>query len=881
MEENVSDLHGLLKKVLPAKGRNGPIVLHELFEEIKESARAWLLGYEKNGLEHSERLERYLNNLTAILRETNRITGPEIFVLLCAAYMHDLGYWHEGRLEREKHEKRSHDLILSGYKKYHLDNFPIFGDGYSRVAKAIGWVCYGHAREAELPLSEIPHDFPDQAFEESILDLRKLAALLRVADEADDPYVRQTGPSSQSKRSWIPLVEVEKEKVIWHWDRSEANDPALFEELLAEKGRLLKSSLEYLGLIEAGDWDLVLHPQATASAPFMAKDPVETFVGREKDLEELHKIIKERGKGAIIGVVGTGGIGKTALTRMYAKRYQADYPAGIFWASLKGSTWREEARKILEALYPGWQPNPFPDDARAKEDVCKRLDQLSALLVIDNVNEAIEIINPGCSVLVTTRNRGTLGILNRKAIHKLDGLSESEGKDLLAEVLGEERVARDPVGAVRIVKTLGGMPLALEIAAYHLEAAPDLSFPNYIGQIQGKIEELKIGDLEDKNVMGSLELSLKQLEGSKNGSEYVALFEAGSVCAESGFTSHTLAEAGGLGNMDRRTVEQLAGELYRRSLLEFDQNLNRYNMHPLLRQFSEARLENDKDREFLFRKNHCMHFLRFAEANDNSPEMLIAEKDGIRQAMVQANQIGEAEGLHPRFLKYLTRPYKQLCAQRDYESALQYLVLTDLMNIFELGLSDYLVNILQVLIENQAALRELSRSWVYTGLGIAYHNLRKYPKAIELYEKALEIAGRIKDELVEGSALANMGTAYDDFGEHRKAIEFFKKALEIHCRIGDVQGEGNIFGNMGAAYANLGEYHKAIELFEKALEIHRRIGDVQGGGNDLANIGQAYGKMGLKEEALKWFEASMAIFRRLGLLNKVAVNQRMMKSVGL
>ena len=120
----------------------------------------------------------------------------------------------------------------------------------------------------------------------------------------------------------------------------------------------------------------------------MAKDPVETFVGREKDLEELHRIIKERGEGAITGVVGTGGIGKTELARMYVKKHKADYPAGIFWASLRGSNWREEARKILEALYPGWRPNPFPDDAKAKEDLCKRLNQRSALLVIDNVNEA-------------------------------------------------------------------------------------------------------------------------------------------------------------------------------------------------------------------------------------------------------------------------------------------------------------------------------------------------------------------------------------------------------------------------------------------------------------------------------------------------------------
>ena len=70
----------------------------------------------------------------------------------------------------------------------------------------------------------------------------------------------------------------------------------------------------------------------------MANEPIETFVGRENDLEGLHQIIVDRGVGAITGKVGTGGIGKTELARMYAKKYKAEYPGGIFWASLNGCT---------------------------------------------------------------------------------------------------------------------------------------------------------------------------------------------------------------------------------------------------------------------------------------------------------------------------------------------------------------------------------------------------------------------------------------------------------------------------------------------------------------------------------------------------------------
>ena len=68
----------------------------------------------------------------------------------------------------------------------------------------------------------------------------------------------------------------------------------------------------------------------------MANEPIETFVGREKDLEELHQIMVERKVAAITGAIGTGGIGKTELARMYAKRYRDKYPAGVFWATLRG-----------------------------------------------------------------------------------------------------------------------------------------------------------------------------------------------------------------------------------------------------------------------------------------------------------------------------------------------------------------------------------------------------------------------------------------------------------------------------------------------------------------------------------------------------------------
>ena len=627
---------------------------------------------------------------------------------------------------------------------------------------------------------------------------------------------------------------------------------------MEEKKQTLESSPEYLKNAGAGEQCPISHSETAASAPFMAGEPVETFVGREKDLEELHQIIVARGVGA---VTGTGGIGKTELARMYAKRYKAEYPDGIFWASLIGSTWQEEARRISETLYPGTDIAPFFDNAKAKDEICSWLNRKNALLVIDNVNEADEIIRPDCSVLVTTRERRVFGIISRIAIKELGRLSMDDGVELLMKVPGKTRVARDPSGAYGIVEILGGMPPALDIAARHLEAVPGLSFSDYTNQIKGKIKELKLKDSEDKEMVVSLELSLKRFESIPKGAECIALFEAASVCAESGFTSHTLMETAGLGGIDRGPVE----ELHCRSLLQFDRRSLRYSMHPLLRQLSEARLKMDESRELFYKENYRMHFLHFSKTHNNSPDMLISEKDGLWQAMIQTRQIGKANELLPMFFEYLTQPFWQLTAGNDYEGAFRYLVMIDLININNLGLviTD-LVSILQALAQNQAALQESSCAWVYMSLGSVNIFLGEYHEAIGFYEKALEIYNRTGDVRCEGNALGNMGSAYTDVGEYHKGIVFYEKQLEITRRIGDERGEGDALGNIGIAYTNLGEYHEAIVFYEKQLEITRRIGDERGEGNTLGSIGIAYADLGDYRRAIGFYEKQLEITRRIG-----------------
>ncbi len=60
----------------------------------------------------------------------------------------------------------------------------------------------------------------------------------------------------------------------------------------------------------------------------------------------------------------------------------------------------------------------------------------------------------------------------------------------------------------------------------------------------------------------------------------------------------------------------------------------------------------------------------------------------------------------------------------------------------------------------------------------------------------------------EGQHLSNLGLAYSDLGETRKAIEYYERALEISQEIGDKKGRRNALGQPGLGLLPSGRYTK-------------------------------------------------------------------------
>jgi tetratricopeptide (TPR) repeat protein len=120
-------------------------------------------------------------------------------------------------------------------------------------------------------------------------------------------------------------------------------------------------------------------------------------------------------------------------------------------------------------------------------------------------------------------------------------------------------------------------------------------------------------------------------------------------------------------------------------------------------------------------------------------------------------------------------------------------------------------------------------------MGDAFLRLRKYKDAIEVLEKALELA-RPEDVIYEA-----IGHCYDRMGNFAQARFNYKKATHLS------QGDSQLHYKIACTYMNEGNWNNAIKNLEVAMRTHRLQPEY-----NLA-MGQCFMEMGNLDDAITYF----------------------------
>jgi DNA-binding SARP family transcriptional activator len=230
---------------------------------------------------------------------------------------------------------------------------------------------------------------------------------------------------------------------------------------------------------------------------FLPRD-IPDFTGRSADLEQLDAMAMTTPGAAhavvISAVAGVGGVGKTALAVRWAHRVAPRFPDGQLYLNLRGYDDRRPLRPIealgafLRAL--GVPHERIPGDLDEASALFRAtLADQRVLLFLDNARSVEQVrpllpASPRTLVLITSRD-ALGGLIARDGARRLDVdlLPLTDSVDLLARILGPDRVASDSRATQDLVAACGHLPLAIRIAAANLAARPSLNVASYLAEI--------------------------------------------------------------------------------------------------------------------------------------------------------------------------------------------------------------------------------------------------------------------------------------------------------------------------------------------------------------------------------------------------------------
>ena len=158
----------------------------------------------------------------------------------------------------------------------------------------------------------------------------------------------------------------------------------------------------------------------------------------------------------------------------------------------------------------------------------------------------------------------------------------------------------------------------------------------------------------------------------------------------------------------------------------------------------------------------------------------------------------------------------------------------------------------------------LGEAQAYSNLGMAYHRLGHFKKAIPCFLRQVIISSELGDKVREGNACGNLGSAHYKLGDFETAIKFNELHLEISKELEDRAREGRVCGDIAADYCGLKDFKTAVVYLERQLKIAKEVGNREEEGRACRNLGQIYTILEDFRKAINFNEIGLQIAQELG-----------------
>ncbi|MDT4911312.1 MAG: hypothetical protein QOC66_440 [Pseudonocardiales bacterium] len=557
------------------------------------------------------------------------------------------------------------------------------------------------------------------------------------------------------------------------------------------------------------------------------------LVGRQAEVQALCALLADRGT-RFVTLTGPGGVGKTRVATAVAAQLEATYPDGVYFVDLHVADGAEVMwSTISDVVDAGAAAGTDPG-----EQVCSRLAERSALLVLDNVEQipdadavvsALLSAAPRVQVLASSRRPLLLVAEHEFPIGPLGLPSSIDGGDAtssaaVAMFLQRAQMVRPSFaltaenrGSVaQLCQRLDGLPLAIELAAAHLRV---LSPKALLSRLDSRLGT-GVTTVDRPDRQRSLGATIAWSHDLLTDADRVVFRRLGVLCSPADLDA-VLAIAGTEGT----DVLDAISRLVEASLVRIDDGIDgepRVVLLETIRTYALERLTASGDSDAT-RTRHliwCRDQVTAATELLRGPlhtialDRLARIENDIRAALDFALRPGDAgrSSVGQELLITVTTRYwyrfGSVAEARSWQ---------------ERGLA--------ILADEDSA----EKIELLHGLGVSLLQQVQVAAAVQLFDRSLEMSRRLDDRDLEARALNDLALAHRQDGNLAGATDLLQRSLAIARDTGNTMRQAIALGNLVVLHIDQGDYARAAEAAKESMAANAANGDDWGVAIDRLN----------------------------------------------
>lgn len=148
---------------------------------------------------------------------------------------------------------------------------------------------------------------------------------------------------------------------------------------------------------------------------------------------------------------------------------------------------------------------------------------------------------------------------------------------------------------------------------------------------------------------------------------------------------------------------------------------------------------------------------------------------------------------------------------------------------------------------------------IYMDLAYIYDIENNLPLSLEYYNSAALTAKAIPDMELQSKAHYNMGTIYDDVGKIDLALQHYFAALGLDGETENLKGQSLTLNNIGNMFAVKGDYKKSLNYYKVAYSLVSQLDDNIGKSSVLSNVAGVFRDLGYDKKALENYGKAVQI----------------------